>query len=387
MTIGPGSTSALRDANRRRVLDALRLHGGGTSLSQADLARSTGLAAATVSTLVRELTEAGLVAVEPASGRRGSAVRLAGDAGVVAGVDVGRSHVAVALGDVSGRVLREERRTVGPHGHEEALTIAHELLSVLTPGGAGVRHLVLGLPAPIRDDVVGSSAVLPGWDGVVITPTATDRLGVPVTVENDANLGALGEHRVGAGQGHDCLVYLKVGSGVGGGVILDGALFRGGGGTAGEVGHLTLDDRGPLCRCGGRGCLESYASADAVRAQVEEQLPGASFADVVAAAQAGNVSARRAIADAGRNLGWGLGSVVNLLSPTLVVIGGELASAGDLVLEPARQELRRHVLGTAVDTPVEASQLGGRATLVGAVLAAADHLASTLSWEMTAGPA
>jgi predicted NBD/HSP70 family sugar kinase len=120
---------------------------------------------------------------------------------------------------------------------------------------------------------------------------------------------------------------------------------------------------------------------------VEEQLPGASFADVVAAAQAGNVSARRAIADAGRNLGWGLGSVVNLLSPTLVVIGGELASAGDLVLEPARQELRRHVLGTAVDTPVEASQLGGRATLVGAVLAAADHLASTLSREMTAGPA
>lgn len=375
MTVRPGSTTALRDSNRRRVLDALRRADGDDGVSQADLARETGLAAATVSNIVRDLAAVGMVEVAPGGGRRGSAVRLSGDAGVVAGVDLGRSHVAVALGDVAGRVVREVRRDVRPHDHVEALDVAADLLAGLTNGSAVVRHLVLGLPAPISDDVVGSSAVLPGWEGVRLTPAAAERFGVPVSVENDANLGAVAEHRAGAGRGHDCLVYVKAGSGVGAGVVLDGALFRGGGGTAGELGHLTLDDRGPLCRCGGRGCLESYASADAVREQVVDQLPGASFAEVVAAAEAGQVSARRALEDAGRHLGWGLASAVNLLNPSLVVVGGDLGEAGDLVLDPARAELRRHALGSVADTPVVRGELGLRASLVGAVLRAADGLA------------
>jgi predicted NBD/HSP70 family sugar kinase len=381
----PGSTSTLRTANQHRVLDVLRggfvgadvegqvrRHDG--AFTQAELSRATGLAPATVSNIVRELTGVGLVETDPGSGRRGSSVRLARGAGLVAGVDFGHSHVAVAVGDLTGRLLAEERRRLeAGHQHTEALDLAAAMLRAMTPADGVLRHVGMGLPAPVTQDVIRSSAIFPGWEGIDARAAAEQALGVPVHVENDANLGALAEHRQGVGRGHDSSVFVKISSGVGAGIIIDNQLFHGAGGTAGEIGHLTLDDQGPLCRCGSRGCLEAYTSVGNVLAMMAGQLPEADLDAVVTAARGGNVSAQRAFEDAGLHLGWGLASIVNLLNPSLVVVGGDMARAGELLLESARIGLRRHALDSVALTPVLASELGERASLVGAVLLAAER--------------
>ncbi|WP_457205226.1 ROK family protein [Nocardioides sp. P5_C9_2] len=374
----PGSTASLRTANLQRVVDVLRGQEAGEPVSQADIARQTGLAPATVSNIVRELSAGGLLEVEPGRGRRGTTVALARSAGLVAGIDFGHSHVAVALGDLTGTLLAEERSTLNAgHLHTDGLDRAHDLLEQLLAGAgldrAAIRTIGLGLPAPMTEGIVRSSAILPGWVGVNAPESARERFGATVHIDNDANLGALAEHRHGVARGHDSSVFVKVSSGVGAGIVLDDRLFHGSGGTAGEIGHLTLDENGPVCRCGSRGCLEAYTSTGALQAMMGLQLPGASVDDIVRAAREGNVSALRALEDAGLHLGWALASVVNLLNPALVVVGGEMARAEDLLLDSARIGLRRHALDAVASTPVVASELGERASLVGAVLLAAER--------------
>ena len=163
-----------------------------------------------------------------------------------------------------------------------------------------------------------------------------------------------------------------MGAGVGAGLILDDRVFHGSQGTAGEIGHLTLDEQGPFCRCGSRGCLEAYTSTSVVAEMLADQLPGADIDEIVEAAERGNVPARRALEDAGLHLGWALATIVNLLNPEVVVIGGEMAKAGDSLLDAARVGLRRHALDSAAGTPILPSALGERASLVGAVLLAAE---------------
>ncbi|WP_435747692.1 ROK family transcriptional regulator [Nocardioides sp. SYSU DS0663] len=369
----PGSTSSLRAANQRRLLDVLR--GGTDAFTQAELSRATGLAPATVSNIVRELAAQGLVDSAPGSGRRGSSVRLSQSAGVVYGIDFGHSHVAVAVGDLSGSVLAERRHT-GDAGvdHRAALELARGLLADLDTGPAPLRAVALGLPAPMAGDVITSASIFPGWEDVNARAATEEVFGAPAHVENDANLGALAEHRGGAGRGHDSSVFVKTSSGVGAGIILGNELFHGAQGTAGEIGHLTLDEQGPPCRCGKRGCLEAYTATPFVRQKLAGQLPGADDVDgVVAAARSGNVAALRALEEAGMHLGRGLAGVVNLLNPAIVVVGGDMARAGDLLLEPVRIGLRRHALDPVATTPVLRSELGGRASLVGAVLLAAER--------------
>ncbi|KRF02893.1 hypothetical protein ASG88_05910 [Nocardioides sp. Soil777] len=374
----PGSTASLRTANLQRVVDVLRAQEAGDPVTQADIARQTGLAPATVSNIVRELAATGLLEVEPGSGRRGTTVALARSAGLVAGIDFGHSHVAVALGDMTGSLIAEERHRLNAgHPHTEGLDRAHDLLEQLLAGAglerATIRTIGLGLPAPMTAGVVRSSAILPGWVGVNAPEAAGKRFGAVVHIDNDANLGALAEHRHGVARGHDSSVFVKVSSGVGAGIVLEDRLFHGNGGTAGEIGHLTLDENGPVCRCGSRGCLEAYTSTVALQSMMELQMPGASVDEIVRAARDGNVSALRALEDAGLHLGWALASVVNLLNPALVVVGGEMARAGELLLESARIGLRRHALDAVASTPVVASELGERASLIGAVLLAAER--------------
>ena len=243
----PGSTASLRSANQQRVVDVLRA--GGT-VTQADIARQTGLAPATVSNIVRELAGAGLVSTEPGSGRRGSSVELARTAGLVAGIDFGHSHVAVAVGDLTGQLIDEKRRRIDSgHPYADGLATANAILDSLLAANelerSDVRTLGLGLPAPMTDGVVRTSAILPGWVGVNAQDAAQEALGAVVHIENDANLGALAEHRQGVGRGHDTSFFVKISSGVGAGIIINDQLFHGAGGTAGEIGHLTLDEQRP----------------------------------------------------------------------------------------------------------------------------------------------
>ncbi len=373
----PGSTASLRPANQRRVVDVLRGRAD-DPVTQAELARVTGLASGTISNIVRELTAAGLIETEPGSGRRGTVVRLSRSAGLVVGIDVGHSHLSVAVADLSGQPLVEKRRRLAhDHRYNEGLDLADTLLDeALAEAGHSwdeVRSVGMGLPAPISDDVVRSSAILPGWVGINAEGVSQERFKRPVHIDNDANLGALAEHLIGAARGEDQVVYVKVSSGVGAGLIVDGKILHGARGTAGEIGHLTIDEQGPVCRCGSRGCLEAYAATDRIAEMMAAQLPDATIDDVFESARSGNVAASRLLEDAGMHLGWGLATVVNLLNPGVVVVGGDLARAGEPLLEAIRMGLRRHVLADAAGTPVVLSELGDRASMLGAVLLAAER--------------
>jgi predicted NBD/HSP70 family sugar kinase len=372
----PGSAAALRIANQRRVLAELRDRSG-ESVSQADLVRRTGLASGTVSTIVRDLAAAGIVATVAGSGRRGTAVRLAKGAGLVAGIDFGHHHVAVAIGDMSGSVMAQARRPLDPdHEAIDGLTLARDLLeALLTEAGAefsAIRNIGLGLPAPIANDIVMSSAILPGWVGLNAQETAARTLDAPVLIDNDANLGALAEWRHGRGRGHRNIVFVKTSSGLGAGLILDGKLFRGSDGTAGEIGHVTVDERGPLCRCGSRGCLEAYVSSSTAMSMMAGRMPDADLDAVIGAARAGDAAAQRVFEDAGLHLGWGLATIANLFAPEIIILGGDMARAGDLLLEPALTGLRRHVLPDSAPIEVVGAKLGEHASLVGALTLAID---------------
>jgi predicted NBD/HSP70 family sugar kinase len=349
-------------------------------VSQAEIARTVNLAPATVSNIVRDLVAVGLVETTVGSGRRGTTVRIARQAGLVAGVDIGHRHLRVALGDLSGQVLASKRTPLrSDHAYDEALVHVERMLAeLLADIGSGLEQVLtvgFGIPAPISGDgIVMSSAILPGWVGINAHDVLQKQLDKPVHIDNDANLGALAEHRHGAGVGHRHMAFVKVSSGVGAGLVIDGKLFRGAAGTAGEIGHLTLDEQGPLCRCGSRGCLEAYASSSTAEALASPQLPGATFDDLLAAAADGHVAAVRIFEDAGLHLGWGLAMLANLLNPGAVVIGGEMSRAGDLLLDSVRLGLRRHALpSVATNTIVVRAALGERASVTGALLLALER--------------
>ncbi|MCB5165538.1 ROK family transcriptional regulator [Streptomyces bambusae] len=371
----PGSQSSLHRANLERVVRAVRLAG---SLTQAEIARTTGLSAATVSNIVRELKGGGTVEVADTSagGRRARSVSLSGDAGIVIGVDFGHEHLRVAVGNLAHQVLAEEAEPLDvdaswADGFDRAEALVGQLIKTVGVGREKVIGVGLGVPGPIdvESGTLGSTAILPGWAGINPRRELSERLGVPVYVDNDANLGALGEMVWGSGRGVKDLAYIKVASGVGAGLVINGQIYRGPGGTAGEIGHITLDESGPVCRCGNRGCLETFAAARYVLPLLQgTHGPDLTMEKVVALAREGDPGCRRVIADVGRHIGSGVANLCNLLNPSRVVLGGSLAEAGELVLAPIRDSVSRYAIPSAArQLAVATGALGSRAEVLGAL--------------------
>ncbi|MGW1076898.1 ROK family transcriptional regulator [Streptomyces sp. NPDC002537] len=371
----PGSQSSLHRANLERVVRAVRMAG---SLTQAEIARATGLSAATVSNIVRELKDGGTVEVTPTSsgGRRARSVSLSGDAGIVVGVDFGHTHLRVAIGNLAHRVLAEDAEPLdvdasAAQGLDRAEHLVKRLITEAGINPAKIVGVGLGVPGPIDvgSGTLGSTAILPGWAGTNPRDDLAARLNVPVHVDNDANLGALGELVWGAGRGATDLAYIKVASGVGAGLVINGQIYRGPGGTAGEIGHITLDEAGPVCRCGNRGCLETFTAAR----YVLPLLHSAHGTDLtvprmVELARAGDPGCRRVIADVGRHIGSGVANLCNLLNPSRVVLGGDLADSGELVLGPIRESVARYAIPSAArQLEVVPGALGGRSEVLGAL--------------------
>jgi predicted NBD/HSP70 family sugar kinase len=376
---GSGSLTSLRELNRGRVIESLRELG---VASRAEIARSTGLSPATVSTLVGQLVEAGLVVDAPQrlsrrsqGGRPPALITLDPAAGVAIGIDFGKRHLAVAVSDLSHEILAERWRTMHEDydaraGMDGAVKLVDEALARSGTEPDRVLGVGLGLPGPIHRSTgtVGSSAILPGWTDVRIAEVMSERLALPVHVDNDANLGALAELHWGAGQGASTLVYLKMATGIGAGLVIGGRLFHGAGGTAGEIGHTTVDEAGPICRCGNRGCLEMFAAAPAL-AELLRTTRGEVTGDrVVELALEGDPGCRRAIADAGSYTGHAVANLCNLFNPERIVVGGSLGAAGEVLLGPLREAVRRRVIPSAVgDVEIVPGVLGDRAELLGAV--------------------
>ncbi|MFW5419189.1 ROK family transcriptional regulator [Nocardiopsis sp. CNT-189] len=379
--VTPGSQAALREANRRRVVEALREAG---TLTQAEIARATGLSAASVSNIVRDLRTAGTVSVRGTSsnGRRARAVTLRRAPGAVAALDFGNSRITAAVGDTDGRTLvRESIPYEVAADPAKGVRRAVWLLETVLAGARLDRSAVLGVcaavpgPVDVRTGEVGAITCMPAWAGARPAELLAARLGLPALAENDANLAVQAEAAEGAGRGVRHLVYVRLSQGVGAGIMVEGRLFRGAGGTAGEIGHIGLDERGQVCRCGNRGCLETLVGAPYLVDMVPTQGgPGApsDLGGLIGAAERGDPGARRIVSEAGSALGRGVAVLVNAFNPEMVLIGGELAAAGERLMEPCRRSLELGALGSALrDLRIEPGALGEDAVIRGALRAAA----------------
>jgi predicted NBD/HSP70 family sugar kinase len=376
-----GSLESLRRLNRLRVIDALRAD---RMISRADIARRTGLSRSTVSSLVADLQADGLVVErgEPATahgdqgGRPPILLSFDASAGAAVGIDFGHRHLRVAVADLASTVLAERRVTMDTdHAAHDGLNAAAGLVAeVLADAGVDRSRVVgagMGLPGPIDQSsgLVDSAAILPGWAGVAAAEEMQRRLGLPVAVDNDANLGALAEAAFGAARDASDLIYIKVSSGIGAGLILNGRLYRGTAGLAGELGHVLVDPDGLVCRCGNRGCLETLAASGAL-VDLLRRSHGTDLtvADMLRLARDGDLGCQRVIADAGRAIGHAVAQLLNVLNPEIVVVGGDLAAAGDLLLDGVRESIGRAALaGAASSARLVAGVLGDRAQVLGAV--------------------
>jgi glucokinase len=231
-----------------------------------------------------------------------------------------------------------------------------------------------GGPLDSANGVLIAPLHLPGWNDVRLTDAASDALGRPAVLDNDATAAAAGEHRYGAGRGAKNMVYLTISTGVGGGVIIDGRLHRARSGNGGELGHVTVDWHGRRCHgCGRRGCLEAYCSGTSIAERANEAgMHGATAADVAQAARAGNTIAAQVWDETCEALACGITSIVNLFEPEIVVLGGGVVRTGEQLLAPVRARVAEQVIGGPVD--VVAAALGDAVGVVGAAAVAYERL-------------
>lgn len=374
-----GAPINLRRLGRVRVLEALSRH---RILSRADLVQQTGLARASVSSVVFDLIRAGIVAetadeATPVirTGRPPQLISLVPTAAYALGVDIGHDHVRVVLTNLVGNPCwdRSQRLAVD-HDQERALETATELISHAVGDSGVAREKILGLgvgiACPVDSDSgeLAAEGIMPGWVGIRPADELTRRTGFAAHVINDANAGVLAERRFGAARESADVVYLRLSSGIGAGVICGGRMLLGSNGVAGELGHVTVEPAGAVCRCGNRGCLETVASPEALAALLARSWGRpVSDTDLADLLEDGDRGTLRAIQDAGDAVGRVLAPAVLLLNPELIVIGGDLAFAGEPLFEPMRHALDRGMMNSHTrGLRIVPSALGDSAGVLGA---------------------
>jgi predicted NBD/HSP70 family sugar kinase len=316
-------------------------------------------------------------------GRRPTMIGFCDDVFALVGVEIGASHVTVVVTD-----LRADVRTARWGLYPVRTDPDGALATVRTFIDDGLRELGIarrqvigigvGVPTPVRPDAPGRlpPLIVPAWRDHDVHEILSRAYGLPVFVENDANLGALAEQWWGVGKDGKDLTYIKIGTSIGSGHIINGELYRGSGGTAGEIGHLPMDPAGPRCPCGLTGCLTTFIGSEVLVARAKReigQLDGQpehaveNVGDIVRAARAGDAGARRIVADVGAHLGVAVASLMHVLNPAVVVLGGEITGVGELLLEPVRAAVRDRSLATTFEgTGIMTSNLGDKAIAVGA---------------------
>jgi len=381
------------------ILDEIRL---GRSTSRGELIARTGLSRAVVAQRVGELIDRGLVTERgrgiSTGGRPPRRLAFRADAGHVLVADLGATGIDVAVTSLDGRVLGhiDEPADIAA-GPDVVLDRVEALLDQLLAGVRGLPGrtwgIGIGVPGPVefRTGRPISPPIMPGWDGFPVRERFAGRYQAPVWVDNDVNVLALGEWRAGIAVGHDDVVVIKVGTGIGAGIIAGGRLHRGARGAAGDVGHVqVVDDPSIVCRCGNVGCLEALAGGAAIARDGEaaardgqserlrlvlEERGQVTAADVAWAAGFGDPVAVALIQRAGRRVGAMLATTANMLNPSLIVVAGGVARTGDLLLASIRETVYRRSLPLATrDLQVRASSLGSLAGVIGASSMVVDQL-------------
>lgn len=361
-----GSPASLRRANRLAVLRLLLNHG---PMRQAEIARASHLSTSTVSAIVAEARQQGLVTQTdvqtPSADRRGSAVTFNPNLGYVIGIDIGQSSTRVALGDLAYQPIAVEtvRSIVNLQSDEAAQRIFQAAQQLILSAKIDDRRIIgIGISMPSPQDAVHRTIegqqIFPGWTGDRVGQELGSLFEKPVFIENDADAAALAESRWGAGRGVSSFLHVLTHAGIGSGIVLDGRIYRGATRRAGEIGHISVDPDGSLCYCGNRGCLQTVAGGDAVAAALRPFLgPDTTLEDVVHATRAGDRTAHRALHDAGRLIGRALGHVANVLNPEKIVIGGYFLLTGDAFLTPLRAEFEVSAMPGVADAMLVRSEL------------------------------
>jgi len=308
----------------------------------------------------------------------------------VIGVDLGGTKIAAGVVTAAGQILARARAATraaeGPAGVIGRMVGLIAALRQQAPQATAVGVCSPG-PVSARQGAVIQPPNLPGWDYVPLRAILSEQIGLPVALDHDCRAAALAEHHWGAGRGVGDMIYVTVSTGVGSGILLDGELWAGASESAGEIGHCTIDQNGPVCGCGRRGCVEAFASGTAIARRARElldqgrqsrilELAGGQIAAVTArqvteAALAGDALGVELLAEAGRALGIGFAILANVVNPRLIVVGGSLVKAGDLLLEPARAALRTWSVPAAAEAlEVTPARLGDDVGILGAALLA-----------------
>jgi predicted NBD/HSP70 family sugar kinase len=367
----------------------LRLIRDGRASTRAELVGLTGMARSTVAQRMDALVAHRLVVPAGESpstgGRPPTAFVFNRAAGVVLAADLGATHSRLAVCDLGGEVLAEhaEDRAIAA-GPDRILAWLDEQFARMleqtrrTPGD--VRGVGVGLPGPV-EFAAGSAVnppIMPGWDGYPVAERMRDRWSAPALVDNDVNIMAVGEHW-STWRDADHLLFVKVGTGIGCGVIVDGHIHRGAQGAAGDIGHIQVtQDESVVCRCGNVGCLEAIAGGNAMAARLRELgFDADDSRHVVGLVRGGVPEAVRLVRQAGRELGEVLAGVVNLVNPSVIVIGGDMAQAHEQLLAGVREVVYQQSLPLATrHLRIVHSQLEDRAGVIGAAVMVVEHILS-----------
>jgi glucokinase-like ROK family protein len=390
---GAGEQPRVRSRHQSRLLELLRDEG---PLSRVALGERLDLPRAKLAGELSRLIDTGLVQVGgPAAsrgGRRSTLVHLAEDLRFIA-VDVGATSVAVAVTDGRCEVLANERTDCDVRlGPTQVLGRVVDMAGrVLDKAPGRLMGAGIGLPGPVsfRDGMPVAPPIMPGWDRYPVREELAGKWGRPVTVDNDVNVMALGERHAGVARSLDDLIFVKIGTGIGCGIVVGGRVYRGVAGTAGDIGHIKLDDYGPACACGEVGCLEAYFGGAALArdaltlarsgrsnmlAATLEERGRLTASDVGGAAAAGDFAAANLVREGGRRLGHVIASLVSFLNPGMVVIGGGVSRLGHPLLAEVRSSVYRRSLPLATgNLPIVLSELGDLAGVTGAAWSATDH--------------
>jgi predicted NBD/HSP70 family sugar kinase len=376
--------------------DLLSLIREGVAVTRADLARHTGLSRSTVAQRVDALIAAGLLVEAGGSastgGRPPTVLAFNHEAGVVLVADLGATHARMAISDLAGTPLAEATQDldIGLGPSEVLSRVATRFDDLVAEAGLSptdVRGIGIGVPGPVEfaSGRPVNPPIMPGWDGFDIPGWFADRHAAPVLVDNDVNIMARGEHWV-HWRNTSHLLLVKVGTGIGCGIVAEGEIHRGARGAAGDIGHIRATSNGDvICRCGNVGCLEAIAGGQALADRLAEAgHDAANSRDVVRLVREGDATAIRMVRDAGRTLGEVLAGTVNFFNPAVIVIGGDIAEAHAQLLAGVREGIFSRSLPLATrDLRIVPSRLGDRAGITGAAITAIEHVLSPAAVDRT----
>jgi predicted NBD/HSP70 family sugar kinase len=374
--------------------DIFQILRDGRPRTRTELARLTGLARSTIGLRIDSLLQLGLIGpadtAPSTGGRPSSQFALTGGNKVVLAVDIGATHVRIAVSDLVGRPLSEDSGTIDvTEGPEKVLNwVISAGDELVTRAGRSLSDLLaigVGLPGPVEHSSGRpiNPPIMPGWDNFDVPAWLGKHFDVPVLVDNDVNIMAIGE-RAAAWPQVDHLIFIKVATGIGAGVISRGMLQRGAQGVAGDIGHVRVyRDNETFCHCGNVGCIEALASGPALaKALTEQGIPAETSQDVVELVRAGNPKAIQAVRQAGRDLGEILNACISLINPSVIVVGGAMAQAGEHLIAGVREVVYARSMPLATQhLQITQSTVGVNAAVLGASILAIHHVLSPESVE------